>query len=58
MACNSYAGGNYLYCYPDYYLLCLIVCLIILKLATTSSLGGHPPYPVENTDTMYLGDQY
>ena len=58
MAYNSYAGGNSLYCYYDYYLVYLIAYLTISELATINPLGGQPPHLVENTDTVYLGDQH
>ena len=58
LAYNSYAGGNYLYCYYDYYLLYLIAYPIILELATMNLLRSHSPYLVDNTDTLYLVDQH
>ena len=58
LAYNVYAGENYLYYYFDYYLLYLIAYLIILELATMNPLGLHPPYLMDNTDTLYLGDQH
>ena len=51
-------GGNSFYCYYDYYLFYPIAYLIILELATMNPLGWHPPYLVDNTDTLYLVDQH
>ena len=50
----SYVGVNYLYCYYDCCLFCLIVYLVILELGTMKPLGWHPPHIVDNTDTLYL----
>ena len=36
----------------------MIVCFILYELATMSPLGWHPPHPVDNTDTLYPGDQH
>ena len=36
----------------------IIVCFILNELATMSPLGWHPPNVVNNTDTLYLGDQH
>ena len=58
LACNIYAGEKYLYCYCGYYLLYLIAYLIILELATMNPLGQHSPHLVDNTDSIYLGDQH
>ena len=58
MAYNSYAGGNYLCYYYDYYLLHVIAHLIALELATMNPLGWHAPYLVDNTDILYLEDQH
>ena len=35
----------------------IITCFILHYLATMSSLGWHPPYLVDNTDTQYVGYQ-
>ena len=39
-------------------MLCLIAYHIILVLATMNPSGWHPPHLVDNTDTLYLGDQH
>ena len=36
----------------------IIVCFILYELETMSPLGCHPPHLVDNTDTLYLGDQH
>ena len=36
----------------------VIVCFILYQLATMSPLGRHPQDLVDNTDTLYLGDQH
>ena len=36
----------------------IIDCFILYELATMSPLGWHPPHLVDNTDTLYLGDQH
>ena len=36
----------------------IIVCFILYELATINPLGSHPPHVVDNTDTLYLGDQH
>ena len=36
----------------------VIVCFILYELATMSPLGWHLPHLVDNTDTLYLGDQH
>ena len=33
-------------------------CFILYWLAAMSHLGWHPPHQVDNTDTLYLGDQH
>ena len=38
-------------------LIIIIVCFILYYLAAMSSLGWHPPYLVDNTDTQYVGYQ-
>ena len=35
----------------------IIIIFILYKLATMSPFGWHPPHLVDNTDTLYLGDQ-
>ena len=46
------------YCYYDYYLQYLIAYYIILVLVTMNPSGWHPAHLVDNTDTLYLGDQH
>ena len=58
LACNIYLAANYLYCYFDCCLLCLIADLIILVLATVNTLVSHPPNLVDNRDPLYLVDQH
>ena len=36
----------------------IIVCFILYKLETMRFLGWHPPHLMDNTDTLYLEDQY
>ena len=36
----------------------IIVCFILYNLAKMSSLGWYPLHLVDNTNTLYLGDQY
>ena len=40
----------------------LVIVIMIIgclyELATMSPLGYHPPHVVDNTDTLYLGDQH
>ena len=36
----------------------VIVCFILYELVTISPLGWHPSHLVDNTDTLYLGDQH
>ena len=63
LACKSYVGGKSYYCNYDYYLLYIMwasnnVSFTLCELATMSPLGWHPPHLVDNTDTLYLGDQH
>ena len=36
----------------------IIICFILYELPTMSPLGWHPLDLANNTDTLYLGDQY
>ena len=36
----------------------VIVCFILYEPATTSPIRWHPPYLVDNADTLYLGDHH
>ena len=36
----------------------IIVYFILYELAAMSLLGWHPLHLMDNTDTLYLGDQY
>ena len=40
------------------YIAFMIIICFILELTKMNPLGWHPPYLVDNTDTMYLGDQH
>ena len=36
----------------------IIVYFILYELSAMNLLGWHPPHLMDNTDTLYLGDQY
>ena len=49
---KMYVVGNSYYCYY------VTICFILCELETTSPLGWHLPHLVDNTYTLYLGDQH
>ena len=36
----------------------IILCFTVHELATMRPLGRNPPHIMDNTDTLYLGDQH